>query len=65
LNAKIEVNASGSSSCQGNNCMGTGSASVKSSCAASPVPGSGGEWGALGAALAIVVSAVRRRRNKR
>jgi MYXO-CTERM domain-containing protein len=59
LNAKITVTASGSSSCEGNNCTGNGT--VKASCAASPSPASGGAIGALGAMLAMAVVGARRR----
>ena len=59
LTSKIQLSASGSGSCQGNQCTGTGTA--KASCAATPAPAPSGPLAAFGALFGLAVAAGIRR----
>ena len=63
LTSKIEITASGTTTCQGNQCSGSGTA--KASCAASPTPAPGGPLAAFGALLGVGIAAAARRRSRR
>jgi hypothetical protein len=59
----VKIDASGSSSCTGNDCTGKGSATV--SCAAAPVGTANGSfWAAVTAVLAAAMAGARRRHRR-